>query len=439
MDTGRKASWVEALDGDWSAPLRLRVRGGSMRPSLRPGDRVTVERAAAADLRRGDWVLLRGQDGVFLHRLLGFTREGLLLTKGDAHRAADHPWPREAAVGRVVTVTRGERTDPVSACSLRQRVWTGVHRLVAASWSLLRRAGLLALALLVLGTATARAAVELIEDSLQAIPDVQSIRVTWETASEVDALAFYVQRTIRGGEYEYVSGMIVAYGDVIGALYEFVDTDVVVGPTYFYRLEAVDIFGVSEFYGPVTASLVPPATETPVPTATPTATATPTVTPAPLPSTTPSTAGDDPAPGPGSGPAPGTTPDPAGGGGGLVPAAPTRTPRPAAGASPPQPSVPVPSSSPSGPSAQVAAATPGLTGTPGAAASPGPAAMAGSGAAAGSPTPTPTPPAHPVAEKDLPPLPCGLLLALIIAGCILIALGLWGAWRRRRQAEERTG
>jgi hypothetical protein len=39
-----------------------------------------------------------------------------------------------------------------------------------------------------------------------------------------------------------------------GVSYDYTDTDVVTGVTYYYKLEDVDIHGVSTFHGPVSAT-----------------------------------------------------------------------------------------------------------------------------------------------------------------------------------------
>jgi hypothetical protein len=41
---------------------------------------------------------------------------------------------------------------------------------------------------------------------------------------------------------------------VSGASYVYTDADVVKGVTYYYKLEDVDIHGVSTFHGPVSAT-----------------------------------------------------------------------------------------------------------------------------------------------------------------------------------------
>jgi len=265
--TERDSVWIEVLSQGWSGSARLRVTGRSMWPSLRPDDQVTVEPATAEDLRPGDWVVLRTDESLLLHRFLGVNSDGLLVTKGDSHRAPDAPWAPGSLLGRATAVARDGRTLPVSPSSPAQRARTAFHRLVAAIWSVFRRAGLVLLLLVAL-PATALAAVDLV--SFEAIPEVTQIRITWETASEIDMLGFYVQRALaEAGPYDRISALIPAVGDFGGARYEHVDTDVQTGVTYYYRLEAVEITGHSVFYDPVSATILPPTTATPTPTTTP--------------------------------------------------------------------------------------------------------------------------------------------------------------------------
>lgn len=290
--------WIEVLSQEWDGPMRLRVSGRSMWPTLRPGDRVTVEPAAAGDLRPGDWVVLRNADALIVHRFLGFNRHGRLITKGDGVYALDPPWPRDALVGRVVSYARNGDSIPVSSSSLRQRARTAYHRLLAGSLIVRKRFRRLLSTLLLLVSAAcalagllapvAWASVDLV--SFEATPQETSILITWQTANETDMLAFYVRRSLDdGGEHQRVSGPIPAQGDIAGASYEWIDSDVVGGPTYYYYLEAVEISGSTAFHGPVSASLPLPPTDTPTPTPTPTPTYTPSATPTPslTPSMTP--------------------------------------------------------------------------------------------------------------------------------------------------------
>lgn len=76
-------------------------RGGSMRPFLRPGDRVAVEPVDPATVRRGQIVVFRGRGGEeIIHRVVSTT--GGIVTRGDNGRAPDGVIAPERIVGRAV-------------------------------------------------------------------------------------------------------------------------------------------------------------------------------------------------------------------------------------------------------------------------------------------------------------------------------------------------
>lgn len=82
------------------------------------------------------------------------------------------------------------------------------------------------------------------------------ILVKWATASELDNAGFRIWRsTSRNGEYTLITdSMIPARGSPMsGAAYSYGDKAVGLGQQYFYRLEDIDILGVSAFHGPVKA------------------------------------------------------------------------------------------------------------------------------------------------------------------------------------------
>jgi hypothetical protein len=82
----------------------------------------------------------------------------------------------------------------------------------------------------------------------------QEIKVSWDTASEIDNAGFNIWRSeARNGMYTKVNTSIIpAEGEGGGgALYEYLDSDVGAGATHYYKLEAMDIFGVGRFFGPV--------------------------------------------------------------------------------------------------------------------------------------------------------------------------------------------
>ncbi len=85
----------------------------------------------------------------------------------------------------------------------------------------------------------------------------RGIAVGWQTASESDNLGFYLhRRDAPGGSYALLNASLIpsqAPGSPLGAVYTWMDEQVKAGVTYYYRLEAVDVYGRSAFYGPVWA------------------------------------------------------------------------------------------------------------------------------------------------------------------------------------------
>jgi uncharacterized repeat protein (TIGR01451 family) len=82
--------------------VRFRVNGESMRPNLADGDTVIVVPAVAADLRCGDVVLARNEDGLVVHRLLATDpHSGTVAIQSDTGFAPDPPPAR--IFGKVVS------------------------------------------------------------------------------------------------------------------------------------------------------------------------------------------------------------------------------------------------------------------------------------------------------------------------------------------------
>lgn len=91
-------------------------------------------------------------------------------------------------------------------------------------------------------------AVELSSLAATGVPG--AVLVTWSTSLESDHLGFNILRIFDDRSYKRLNpGLIKPPGP-----YRFLDTDVRPGVTYFYRLEAVDRRGGSEFFGPVQAT-----------------------------------------------------------------------------------------------------------------------------------------------------------------------------------------
>jgi hypothetical protein len=86
------------------------------------------------------------------------------------------------------------------------------------------------------------------------------VRVTWETASELNNQGFNLYRS----PVPSTVGELLAYvpsqtpGSTQGASYEWVDSQVQAGQTYWYWLEDVDLAGQTTLHGPVSAMLGAP-------------------------------------------------------------------------------------------------------------------------------------------------------------------------------------
>lgn len=283
--------WLDVITAEGlPGPMRLRVRGRSMLPTLRPGDEVVIHPVPAEALVRGDWVVVRGAQGAFLHRYLG-QRHGYILTKGDGHRGFDPVWPPDAVLGRVVEAQRDGRCFYRRAAGQlwRERLLTAGHHILGDVWGVLRRvkALLLALCAVVFATGLVWAAVTLTSFTAEVGEECEGdtgacIVLEWETASETSNLGFRLHRSLtENSGYVDISGFIVSLDEGAGAFYVHEDAAVTPGTTYYYRLEDVPDDGTAgDYTNPISATI--PLTET-VPTLTPTTTSTPSPSPTPNP------------------------------------------------------------------------------------------------------------------------------------------------------------
>ncbi|HXK42589.1 MAG TPA: hypothetical protein PKV82_07150 [Anaerolineae bacterium] len=93
--------------------------------------------------------------------------------------------------------------------------------------------------------------------------DGDAVAVSWETAQELDNLGFNLYRgESAAGPWTRLNAELIPTqnpGAVFGATYTWLDENVTPGATYFYRLEDVDIYGVSTFHGPVSTAPVDPS------------------------------------------------------------------------------------------------------------------------------------------------------------------------------------
>jgi len=81
--------------------------------------------------------------------------------------------------------------------------------------------------------------------------------IEWSTESEIDNEGFNLYRaSSKDGPYTLINdSLILAEGSSVqGASYIFVDEDVQNRKTYFYKLEDIDIYGMSTFHGPISAT-----------------------------------------------------------------------------------------------------------------------------------------------------------------------------------------
>jgi hypothetical protein len=92
--------------------------------------------------------------------------------------------------------------------------------------------------------------------SFTAQAEADHVILAWETGAEIDNAGFNLHRaTTPDGSYTRLNdALIPATGDpASGDSYTYTDTGVVKGTTYYYKLEDVDIYGISTFHGPASA------------------------------------------------------------------------------------------------------------------------------------------------------------------------------------------
>ena len=93
--------------------------------------------------------------------------------------------------------------------------------------------------------------------SLTATPKAGKILIQWSTESETDNGGFNIYRAVtEKGEYTKINESIIeAKGSPTqGASYAYVDNGLRNRKTCYYKLEDIDLSGMSTFHGPVTAT-----------------------------------------------------------------------------------------------------------------------------------------------------------------------------------------
>ncbi len=93
--------------------------------------------------------------------------------------------------------------------------------------------------------------------SFTASPLNAEVLIEWSTESEIDNAGFNIYRSeSEEGDYLKITDKLIpAEGSpALGAYYKFVDEDVENRKTYYYKLEDIDLNGVSTLHGPVGAT-----------------------------------------------------------------------------------------------------------------------------------------------------------------------------------------
>jgi signal peptidase len=145
VEHGRRLDLVAPLVCDLladGATPEMPVRGNSMRPVLRDGDRVRLVPMTHAGARLGDVVLRVEPSGPIVHRVVGWwpARGGWrLLTKGDGALRLDSPLPPAGLVGRVVARVRGNSVRQFEGPAMRLHAWSRAFRslivgLIVEAW-----------------------------------------------------------------------------------------------------------------------------------------------------------------------------------------------------------------------------------------------------------------------------------------------------------------
>ena len=85
----------------------------------------------------------------------------------------------------------------------------------------------------------------------------RDVQITWTTAEEIEAAGFYLWRSEGAGEFEKITmdPIPAQGGPLFGADYTYLDSGLMIGQTYEYRLEAVNIYGQSQYEGPVAVTV----------------------------------------------------------------------------------------------------------------------------------------------------------------------------------------
>ncbi|MFZ0309284.1 MAG: C25 family cysteine peptidase [Candidatus Sulfotelmatobacter sp.] len=125
--------------------VRFQARGASMSPAIRDGEMVYVRPSAEVHLRRGDIVLVKGDYGFRLHRLVkADAARDVFITRGDCGQQDDPPLRGEQILGVAVAkeVRLGRRSVRTNLRGVGGMLLRGAARGQSVANNLLRATGL---------------------------------------------------------------------------------------------------------------------------------------------------------------------------------------------------------------------------------------------------------------------------------------------------------
>ena len=94
---------------------------------------------------------------------------------------------------------------------------------------------------------------EVVLNYFRANSQVDGILIEWETISETNSSGFYILRSLSQNQgYTRINIFFLSDSEVgEGVFYSYLDDQVAAGTVYYYKLEAIDLDGTSDFFGPV--------------------------------------------------------------------------------------------------------------------------------------------------------------------------------------------
>jgi ATP-binding cassette subfamily B protein len=115
---------------DENHQLSFSMKGFSMYPTLRAGDKGIVEKWSPDDLKIGDIVVFKANKKLVAHRLIGINyREGIriFITKGDKNSYNDEPFSGAALIGKITSIQQETKIIKADALSMKWQRFSALH------------------------------------------------------------------------------------------------------------------------------------------------------------------------------------------------------------------------------------------------------------------------------------------------------------------------